>query len=116
METGFPSPAQGYEERELDLTALLIRKPSATYLMEMSGRALESVGIYPRDILIVDRSRKPAPDAVVVAEYQGEFVCRVLKRSVGGSFRLVGSGVPAIELSEEVRIIASVPYSVRRLP
>lgn len=116
METGFPSPAQGYEEKSLDLSALLIRKPSSTYLMEMSGHALEMVGIYPRDLLIVDRSRKPGPDSIVVAEYQGEFVCRVLKKSLGGVFRLVGQGVPPIDLGEEVSIIASVPYSVRRLP
>jgi DNA polymerase V len=116
METGFPSPAQGYEEKALDLTALLIRKPSATFLMEMSGRALEPAGIYPRDLLVVDRSRKPKPDSVVVAEYQGEFICRILKRGFGGAYRLVGQGVPAIELGEDVRIIASVPYSIRRLP
>ncbi len=116
METGFPSPAQGYEERELDLTALLVRRPASTYLMEMSGRALETVGIYPRDILIADRSRKPVPDSVVVAEYQGEFVCRVFKRALGGGFRLVGAGVPPIPVDEEVRIVATVPYSIRRLP
>ena len=115
METGFPSPAQGYEEGGLDLTAILIKKPSSTYLMEMTGRSLESVGIYPRDILIVDRSMKPKPDSVVVAEYQGEFVCRVFKKALGGAFRLVGSGVPPIEMNDDVRIIATVPYSIRRL-
>lgn len=116
METGFPSPAQGYEDGELDLNVLLVKKPSATYLMEMCGCALESVGIYPHDLLIADRSRKPKPDSVVVAEYQGEFICRVLKKGFGGTFRLVGQGVTPIELSGEVRIIAVVPYSIRRLP
>jgi DNA polymerase V len=116
METGFPSPAQGYEAEELDLTAMLIKKPSATYLMEMSGRALESVGIYPHDLLIADRSRKPKPDSIVIAEYQGEFVCRVLKKGFGGVYRLIGQGVPAIEATDEVRIIAVVPYSIRRFP
>lgn len=84
--------------------------------MEMSGRALESVGIYSHDLLIVDRSGNPKPDSVVVAEYQGEFVCRVFKKGLGGDYRLVGSGVPLIEMSEDVRIIATVPYSIRRLP
>lgn len=116
METGFPSPAQGYEESALDLTARLIAKPSSTYLMEMSGRALESVGIYAKDLLIADRSRKPKDGSVVVAEYQGEFICRVLKKGLGGEYRLIGQGVPTVAVDEEVRIVASVPFSVRRLP
>jgi len=114
METGFPSPAQGYEEKSLDLNSLFIKKPSSTYLMEMSGRALEGVGIFDRDLLIVDRSLKPKPNSVVIAEFQGEFVCRVFKKGLGGVYRLQGQGVSPIEMDENVHIIAVVPFSVRR--
>lgn len=116
METGFPSPAQGYEGKPLDLNALFVRKPSSTYFMRMRGRALELVGIRDGDLLIADRSLAPKPESVVIAEYGGEFVCRVLKKAIGGAYRLTGSGVPPIDVDEGVSIVAVVPFSVRRLP
>lgn len=115
METGFPSPAQGYEAKPLDLNDLMVRNRPATYLMEMSGRALEGIGIYPKDWLLVDRSRQPRPDSVVIAEYGGEFVCRIYRKALAG-FMLVGRGVDPILVTDEVRIVAVVSFSIRRLP
>jgi len=114
METGFPSPAHGYEGKPIDFNLILIRHPSATYVMEMAGHALESKGICPKDWLIVDRSGKPRPEAVVIAEYQGEYICRVLSKSLGG-MKLLGDDVSPIPVDEEVRIIATVSFSIRRL-
>ena len=115
METGFPSPAQGYESKAFDLNTMLIKRPAATLLMEMSGHALESMGIFPKDWLIVDRSGKPRPESIVVAEYQGEYICRVLTKSMEG-LKLLGDKVSPIPVNEDVSIIATVSFSIRRLP
>ena len=40
-ETGFPSPAQGYEASAIDLNALLVTNPPATFYMRMQGSQLE---------------------------------------------------------------------------
>jgi DNA polymerase V len=114
METGFPSPAHGYESKPLDLNAMLIKNHPGTYLMEMSGHALESMGIYPKDWLIVDRSGKPKPESVVIAEYEGEYICRVLSKSIAG-LKLLGDNVSPIVVNEDVKIIATVSFSIRRL-
>ena len=90
-----------------------MNRPSA-YLMEMSGHALESKGIYPKDWLVVDRSGKPRPESVVIAEYQGEYICRVLSKSLEG-YKLLGDDLSPILVNEEVRIIATVSFSIRRL-
>lgn len=114
METGFPSPAQGYEAKPLDLNTMLIKHKTGTYIMEMRGHALESMGIYPKDWLIVDRLRTPTAESIVIAQYQGEYICRVLHKSLNG-FLLLGDGLAPIKVDEEVQIVAVVPYSIRRL-
>jgi|LSQA01.1.fsa_nt_gi DNA polymerase V len=75
-ETGFPSPAQGYEEKSLDLNRILIKNSPATFIMEAEGRDMEGRGIFPGSLLVVDRSVKPHPGSVVVAASEGEFRLR----------------------------------------
>jgi DNA polymerase V len=115
METGFPSPAQGYESKPIDLNSMLIRNKPATYLMEMSGHALESVGIFPKDWLIVDRSKKPSPESIVIAYVAGEYLCRILSKTTEG-YKLLGDNCSPIKVDEDVQIIGAVPYSIRRFP
>ena len=53
---GFPSPADDYLEAKLDLNAHLIKHPSATFFARAEGDSMRGRGIYPGDLLIVDRS------------------------------------------------------------
>lgn len=76
LPTGFPSPAEDQAEAGLDLHEYLVRHPAATFFMEMEGDAMYEAGIFPHDILVVDRSCDPVPGAVVVAVVDGEFVVR----------------------------------------
>lgn len=74
MITGFPSPAQGYEQKSINLNSILIQHPSATYFMEVASSRYVGMGIYNGDILIVDRAKKVTPNSLVVYESDGEFV------------------------------------------
>lgn len=56
VKAGFPSPATDYVENRIDLNTLLIRHPETTYLVKVEGDSMINVGIYPNDILVVDRS------------------------------------------------------------
>jgi SOS-response transcriptional repressor LexA len=53
---GFPSPADDYLDRDLDLHELLIQHPAATYYVRLSGDSMKGAGLYDGDILVVDRS------------------------------------------------------------
>lgn len=80
MITGFPSPAQGYEHKGINLNSILIQHPSATYFMQVSSSRYVGMGIFNGDILIVDRAKKITPNSLVVYEADGEFVLgRVFK-------------------------------------
>lgn len=73
----FPSAAQDYEMSEFDLNERYVTNPPATFFMEVSGDSMIGAGIYPKSILIVDRSVKPKSSSIVVALVDGE---RVVKR------------------------------------
>ena len=74
--TGFPSPAQGYEEKPLDLNRMLVANQGSTYLMRYTGHALEEFGVYAGDILVVDCSLIPDLHKFVVVRTEDGFECR----------------------------------------
>ena len=76
--TGFESPAAEYRQLALDLDDLLIENPSATFLGRASGDSMQGVGIFDGDILIVDRHMQLKNMDVIVANLNGEFVCKIL--------------------------------------
>lgn len=78
VSAGFPSPAQDYVEQTLDLNELCIKRPAATFFVRVDGDSMIDAGIFSNDILIVDRSVKPAHGDVVVAQVNGEFTVKEL--------------------------------------
>lgn len=73
---GFPSPADDYIERNLDLNEFLIQKPAATFHVRVSGNSMVEAGILEGDYLIVDRSVTPFHNATVVAVVEGEMMVK----------------------------------------
>ncbi|HEY9759667.1 MAG TPA: translesion error-prone DNA polymerase V autoproteolytic subunit [Oculatellaceae cyanobacterium] len=80
---GFPSPADDYLDKSLDLNALLIKNKVATFFMRVEGDALAATGVRHGDMLIVDRSINAVAGKVVVAVANGELVVRRLESSNG---------------------------------
>lgn len=76
----FPSPAQDYEQEDLDLNKHLVKNPPATFYYSV-GNAYDSmidVGILPSALLIVDRSINPKSSHIVLAIVEGEEVVKRL--------------------------------------
>lgn len=76
---GFPSPAQDYVEKRIDLNELLVQHPSATYFVKSSGDSMIGAGIGNGDLLVVDRSKKPVHGDIVIAAIDGEFTVKRLQ-------------------------------------
>lgn len=76
---GFPSPAQDYVETRIDITALCIQHPSATYLLKASGDSMIGEGITDGDLLVVDSALTPQDGDVVVAAVDGDFTVKLLR-------------------------------------
>jgi len=64
---GFPSPAEQYLEPPLDLNELLVKRPAATYFVRVEGDSMVGAGISDGDLLVVDRSLRPADGDVIIA-------------------------------------------------
>ena len=76
VSAGFPSPADDYLEDKISFDSMLIKNKPATYLMKVSGQSMSGAGIYPDDLLVVDRSLKPIHNKIVVACIEGEYTLK----------------------------------------
>ena len=81
MITGFPSPAQGYEDKRFDLNSLYIKHPAATVFMTVDTDRYNNMCIFNGDLLIIDRAKRITPNSLVVYESGGEFV-------IGGAYAI----------------------------
>lgn len=75
---GFPSPADDFIEKKLDLNEHLIKKPAATYFVQVEGESMKNAGILSGDILVVDRSLNAGHNTIIVAMLDGEFIVKRL--------------------------------------
>ncbi|WOT06879.1 LexA family protein [Shewanella youngdeokensis] len=78
--TGFESPASDYQQLPLSLDELLIEHPSATFIGQAHGDSMQGVGIFDGDILVVDRHVSVRNNDVIVANYNGAFVCKIIDK------------------------------------
>jgi len=85
---GFPSAADDYLDRKIDLNEHLIKRPAATFFVKVKGDSMVGAGIYSGDMLIVDRSQDPKNGSMVVAILNGEFTVKRLNKKDGKIFLL----------------------------
>lgn len=80
VSAGFPSPADDYIDKSLDLNELLIRHPAATFFVRVEGSSMIGAGIHSGDILIVDRSLNASNERVVIAILNGELTVKRIRK------------------------------------
>lgn len=76
IHAGFESPAADYEEEKIDLNAYVSKYPAATFFARVTGECMIGSGIFPDDLLVVDRSLQPNPGDIVVGIIDNEFILR----------------------------------------
>ncbi|ELW84559.1 MULTISPECIES: LexA family protein [Acinetobacter] len=75
---GFPSPAEDYIDKTVDMNDLLISNKDATFIVQVESLSMKDVGIEVNDYLIVDRSIRSQHYDVVVAFIDNEFTVKRL--------------------------------------
>ena len=81
VQAGFPSPAEHYIEKMLDLDEYLSAHPESTYYVRVAGDSMTGAGIFPGDVLCVDRSIDFFDGAIIVASVDGEFTVKYLRKN-----------------------------------
>lgn len=99
---GFPSPANDYIEKNLDLNELMIQNPAATFFARAQGYSMINAGILPGDILVINCALEPLPDSIVVCVLNDEFTVKRLVHD-NGQWQLHAENpdFPPIELTED---------------
>tara|TARA_B100000989_G_scaffold122298_1_gene90329 strand:+ start:737 stop:1189 length:453 start_codon:yes stop_codon:yes gene_type:complete len=83
---GFPSPAQDYIDLDLDLHNYLVKNPSSTFCVRVTGESMRDAGINSGDIMLVDRSLDPKNRSIVLAVVDNEFTVKRVNVSQEGLF------------------------------
>lgn len=119
VQAGFPSPADDFAAKRIDLTEQLVAHPQATFILRARGLSMQGAGIDDGDMLVVDRAVKPRHGHVVVAVVDGEFTVKTLHDRAGRvKLRAANATYPDIVPSDgqTIEIWGVVTWCLKRLP
>jgi DNA polymerase V len=80
---GLLSPADDQLDPPLDLTQHLFRNPASTFLARVVGDSMTGAGIYPGDLIAVDRALVARDGSIVVTVVEGEHTVQRLRQHQG---------------------------------
>ncbi|WP_176753952.1 LexA family protein [Nitrosomonas mobilis] len=83
ISAGFPSPADEYIEKSLDLNTYLVRNKTATFFFRVIGDSMTGANIHDGDMLVVDRSIEPKHRHIVLAVINNEYTVKRLYHQDG---------------------------------
>ena len=109
---GFASPAQGYEDTSIDLNELLIKRPASTYFFRLESAEMTEFGLLDGALLVVDRSKVPILNSIVIVRHEGQFLCRLMLNHNG--YTVFSNGKNEIlPLIDDTEIIGVVTASIQ---
>lgn len=115
VEAGFPSAAEEELVDTMSLDDFLIENKEATYLLRVKGDSMIEAGIQEGDLVIVERTLSPKVGDIVIAEVDGEWTIKYLRKQNGKPYLLPANKKYApIFPKEELKIAAVVKAVVRK--
>lgn len=114
MQCGFPSPAQDYVEKRIDLNELLVQHPSATYFVKAAGDSMIDAGIDEGDLLVVDSARKAEHGDIVDCRRRRRVYGKEAAASAAGATTMNPAYSPIVVGREEtLDIFGVVTYIIK---
>ncbi len=115
VEAGFPSPAEEELADTMSLDDFLIKNRDATFLLKISGDSMSEAGILPGDMVIVDKGQVPKSGDIVIAEVDGEWTIKYLKKK-GESITLMPANpkYKPLKPKNELKIAGIVTAVIRK--
>lgn len=103
---GFPSPADDYIEGQLDLNEYFVEHPAATFYVRVTGESMTGAGIFPDDILIVDRSLDAQHGKIVITVVNRELtVKRLYRRGAVIELRPENPAFPVMVCKDDMELL-----------
>lgn len=116
VEAGFPSPAEEELADTITLDEWLIENKEATYMLKVKGESMRDAGVMPGDLVVVERTLKYKVGDIVIAEVDGKWTMKYLRREKNGRFYLEAANpdYKDIHPSESLKVAAVVKGVVRK--
>lgn len=115
VEAGFPTIADEDASNTLSLDELLIDHKEATYMLSVKGDSMKDAGILDGDMVLIDRTETARPDKIVVAEVDGEYTLKYLRKKDGKFFlEPANKAFKPIYPKQELRIQGVVTAVIRK--
>lgn len=90
-----------FDEGALNLHPLLIDDEVATFVVRVAGSSMIDAGIYDGDVALVDRSKRPRDQDVVVAYVDGDFtIKRLIQQGDSWALRAENAEWPDVVVDE----------------
>ncbi len=103
VSAGFPSPADDYLDLPIDLNDYLVENSAATFYIRVSGNSMKDEGIDDEDLLVVDRSKIPKNNDVIIGVLNGEFTVKKIQKTKTKLFMVAANkNYEKIEITEEM--------------
>ncbi len=83
---GWPSPSEEELIDTLTLDEFLIENREATYMLKITGDSMKDAGIMDGDIVLVERTANHKSGQIVVAEVDGEWTVKYLRKNKDGFY------------------------------
>lgn len=84
VQAGFPSPAEEELVDTLSLDEFLVERPEATFMLRVSGNSMIDAGIFPDDIVLVEKGVQPKNNDIVIAQVDGEWTMKYFFNDADG--------------------------------
>jgi len=116
VEAGIPSPAEEFVFDSVALDDWLINNREQTYMLKVKGDSMIDAGIVEGDFIIVERTEKAKVGDIVVAEVDGSWTLKYLRRDGQGRHYLQpgNKNYSNIYPEEDMRVGAIVRSVIRR--
>ncbi len=115
VEAGFPTIAEEDASNTLTLDELLIDHKEATYMLSVKGDSMKDAGILDGDMVLIDKTLTARPDKIVVAEVDGEYTLKYLRKKDNKFFlEAANKAYKPIYPKEELRIQGVVTGVIRK--
>ena len=84
IQAGFPPPAEKELADAISLDEFLIRRPEASYMLTVNGDSMTGAGIFPGDMVLVEKGGTPKPHDIVVAQVDDEWTIKYYIKDATG--------------------------------
>ncbi len=118
VSAGFPSPAEDYVDKKLDLNEYIIKHPAATFFVRVKGNSMQDSGISDGDLIVVDRAIEQRDNSIVVAFLDGEFTIKRVKTKKGELYLMPeNSDYEPIKVNKEMdfQVWGVVTYAIKEI-